>query len=535
VFTSVAPSPITPNGLTNSYDEVPYESHPYPQTHPSRLAAVAALFGLTPPPVETARVLELGSAAGGNLIPMAEAFPGATFVGVDLSARQVADGQQAIADAGLSNVILRHASILDVDGSYGPFDYVLCHGVFSWVPDNVQEKIFDICSKHLTPNGVAYVSYNTYPGWHLRGVIRDMMRYHALKFAAPRDRTRQARALLDFLADTARQDSPYGALLKAELEALRHQADHYLYHEHLEEVNDPVYFHQFVERAGHHGLRYLGESRVGTMLTGNLGPDVDKAMKLLATDQVQTEQYMDFVRNRTFRESLLVHARNIPHWQILPERVTRLHVASAARPAADTPVDVRSEEAVQYRTPSGVSLSTTRPLLKAAMVVMGEAWPGTVPFGELLRRSRELLGAADDPKAAGEDARNLASAVLNGYLGSDVVELHGAPVAVTKAVSEKPVALAAARVRAGAGRPMANRRHEVARVTDLERHLVTLLDGTRDRPALAEAVTEAVAGGRLHLAQNGRPVTDRDEVRAAVGAILDQALANIARQALLVG
>lgn len=60
------PNPIAqPTVPLSSYDEVPYESHPYPQAHPSRLAAVAALFGLAPPPVETARVLELGCAAGG--------------------------------------------------------------------------------------------------------------------------------------------------------------------------------------------------------------------------------------------------------------------------------------------------------------------------------------------------------------------------------------------------------------------------------------------------------------------------------------
>src|SRR5439155_10600404 len=123
---------------------------------------------------------------------------------------------------------------------------LICHGVFSWVPTAVREKILDICAKNLAPHGVAYVSYNTYPGWHMRGMIRDMMRYHAMRFTTPQNRTQQARALLDFLAQSVRQDSPYSALLKSELEAVRHQADHYLYHEHLEDVNDPVYFHQFV-------------------------------------------------------------------------------------------------------------------------------------------------------------------------------------------------------------------------------------------------------------------------------------------------
>jgi methyltransferase-like protein/SAM-dependent methyltransferase len=518
-----------------SYDEVPYESHPYPQTHPSRLAAVATLFGLRPPAVESARVLELGCAAGGNLVPMAEAFPGATFLGVDLSARQIGDGQRLVEQLNLSNLTLRHTSILDLGGELGTFDYILCHGVFSWVPTAVQDKILSICANHLAPNGVAYISYNTYPGWHMRGMIRDMMRFHARKFAAPGDRVRQARALLDFLAEsTGPEGALYPALLKNELEAVRHQADHYLYHEHLEEVNEPLYFHEFVERAGAHGLRYLGEARVGTMTTSNFAPDVDKALKLLATDQIATEQYMDFLRNRAFRETLLVHGRNTPNWQVRAERVERLHVASATRPADAGPVDVASDVAVKYRSPSGLVMSTTRPLLKGAMQVLAEAWPGTLPFAQLLSRSRAAAGLTD-PASADADARNLAGGLVDSYLGSDMVEFHGAPIVVANTPSEKPKAIPSARARAEEGRPVANRRHELVRLGDLERCLLARLDGTRDRAALVEGCVAAVGAGRLRLDRDGQEVRDPAEVKAALAAIIDQPLAALAKQALLVG
>ncbi|HJZ54767.1 MAG TPA: class I SAM-dependent methyltransferase, partial [Gemmataceae bacterium] len=420
----IAPPIAAP--AVNSYDEVPYESHPYAQTHPSRLHVVATLFGLPPPPVEKCRVLELGAAAGGNIIPLAETFPESWFVGVDLSARQVSDGERLIHTLGLKNVSLRHASILDVDESYGPFDYVICHGVFSWVPTVVREKILEICSKNLTPNGVAYVSYNTYPGWHMRGMIRDMMRYHAMRFATPQQRTQQARALLDFLAQSVRQEGPYSVLLKTELESIRHQADHYLYHEHLEEVNDPLYFHQFVEMARNHGLRYLGESRLGTMVTGNFGPEVEKTLKLLAPDQIQTEQYMDFLRNRMFRETLLIHQKTAPNWEIKPECVRRLHLASSGKPVGDKPPDLKSEEPAQYQTRSGMTLSTGRPLLKAAMQVFASHWPGTISFDELRREARAMLGVGDpdDPALAAEDAKPLASSLLTSYISSDLIELH---------------------------------------------------------------------------------------------------------------
>ena len=180
-------------------------------------------------------------------------FPDSHIVGVDLSARQIADGTKAVEELGLQNIELKHASITDVDESYGQFDYIICHGVYSWVPAAVQDKILDIIAKQMSPNGVAYISYNTYPGWHMRGMIRDMMRYHSGRFNTPQLRTQQARALLDFLSQSVKQDgSAYSLLLKQELETLKHQADHYLYHEHLEENNEPLYFHQFASRAQTH-------------------------------------------------------------------------------------------------------------------------------------------------------------------------------------------------------------------------------------------------------------------------------------------
>ena len=115
----------------NSYDLVPYESNPFSQTHPNRLGAIATLFGMRVAPPTYCRVLELGCAAGGNLIPMAVQLPESKFLGIDLSLRQVKEGQETIGRLGLKNIELRHANILDVSEADGKFDYLICHGVFS--------------------------------------------------------------------------------------------------------------------------------------------------------------------------------------------------------------------------------------------------------------------------------------------------------------------------------------------------------------------------------------------------------------------
>ncbi len=243
-----------------SYDVIPYPGIALPETLPSNLGMVATLFGMSPPPVEHCRVLELGCGSGGNLVPMADAYPEATFVGIDLSERQISQGLEPVCALGLQNIALRRLSILDVGSDFGQFDYILCHGVYSWVPAEVRDKILAICRDHLSPNGVAYVSYNTYPGWRMREIIRDALRFHTQPISDPAARIRQARAILDFLTESIpTAEGAYRMIFKTESDILRDSPDGYLFHEHLEDVNDPIYFQQFVAQAKAKGLQYLAE------------------------------------------------------------------------------------------------------------------------------------------------------------------------------------------------------------------------------------------------------------------------------------
>ena len=534
-------TPETPPLSPNSYDEVPYESHPFAQTHPSRLFVVGTLFGMRPMPVQRCRVLELGSAAGGNIIPMAEYLPDSEFVGVDYSARQIKDGNEIVSAMGLKNVTLKHLDIMDVGPDLGKFDYVICHGVFSWVEDKLKNKILDICNTMMNQNGIAYISYNTYPGWHMRGMIRDMMRYHSGRFNTPKERAQQARALLDFLSQSVKQEgSAYTVLLKQEVETLRHQADHYLYHEHLEEVNHPLYFHQFAERAAANGLKYLGEARVGTMVTGNFGPEIEKTLKMLATDQIQVEQYMDFLRNRMFRESLLVKNKVNPNWAVNPECLRVMHVASGARPmtAEGKPmenVNISSDEAVSYRTPSGMSMSTPRPLLKSAMHLLQQAFPGSIPFDSLRKQAREALGGdPSDAKVVAEDTQVLAVGLLNCYMGSDLVELNGMPINFIRTPGDKPAVSKLTCLLAERGQPVPNRRHEVVRLNDLDKQLIPLLDGENDKATIVQKLTEVAQTGALNIQKDGNTLSDPAEIKGAIEAIIDQALQNVAQRALIV-
>jgi methyltransferase-like protein len=524
----------------NTYDEVPYPSQPFAQTHPNHLATMATLFGLKPPPIERCRVLELGSANGSNIIPMAFALPESTFVGVDLSERQVAQGRQWVAQLGLKNLELRHASILDVDESWGKFDYVLSHGVYSWVPPNVQDKMLDVVANNLAPDGIGYVSYNTYPGWHMRGMIRDMMCYHVERFRGQPAATRvsQARALLDFLARSVTGDkNPYGLMLKNELETLRKQADSYLFHDHLEEHNQPIYFFEFNRRLTAKNLRYLGDTDFSVMVHTNMPPDVHQVLTKLAPSLIQMEQYLDFLRNRTFRQTLIVHEHHRPNYNLAPEHVLPFQVASPLRPKSLQP-DLTSTQQESFAGPTGLGLNVSEPLVKAALVVLAEQWPRAVPFEDLRRLARARLGApdADDPALVARDRLELGRAVLTAYAGAagTLLELRlWQPPFVTR-VSERPEASALARLQAAEGPRVTNQRHQTVAISEFDRHLLPYLDGSRPHSTLLRVLMEQFQQGALKVNRAGQPITNEHEARPIMAQSLAEQLPRLAAVALLV-
>ena len=335
-------------------------------------------------------MLELGCSMGGNLIVMAQDHPDSRFLGIDASSRQIADGWKTVDALGLKNIQLRHLDILDVGEDIGEFDYIISHGVYSWVPARVQNKMLEICQRHLAPNGVAYISYNTLPGWHIRGVIRDMMFYRGMQFADPQTALAQAKALVEFVAQSSKgADTPYQRMLQSELKHLGQMEDYYLHHEHLEENNQPLYFHEFARRLAVSGLQYLGDADFSTMVSSNFSAEVSKTLQELgAHDIVQMEQYMDFVRCRYFRKTLIcrsgVQAQPHPHSGGGEGPAARLRrgagrgEGAAARPGAGRPPS---------RPSAATSINCKSPLTKIALRTLR---CGVADAGRLRRAARAL-------------------------------------------------------------------------------------------------------------------------------------------------
>jgi len=270
---------------SNAYDTVPYPASTHPQTHPENLAVVGTLFGLKPPPATRCRVLEIGCSNGSNLVPMAATLPESEFVGIDLAARPVSQGQGMIRDLGLNNIRLIPGDLGQVDSTWGQFDYVIAHGIYSWVPAPVRERILALCRDQLTEHGIAFVSYNAHPGGHARNMLREMMRFHVRGTADPEERMKQATALVRFLAESVSRQDPYRVFLGGELDGiLKHDRNH-LYHDELAEINESFYFAQFLEQASHFRLQYLGEADFFEMFDHGYSPETRATLAELGSNR----------------------------------------------------------------------------------------------------------------------------------------------------------------------------------------------------------------------------------------------------------
>ena len=512
--------------MTTPYDRIPYPARMHPQAHPDRLATMGKLFGLSTPPLETCRVLELGCGEGGNLIPAAFSLLGARFLGIDLSSTAVAAAATTARELNLTNIDVRAMDLREFPGDAGTFDYVIAHGVYSWVPADVRERLLGICREHLAPNGIAYVSYNTYPGHRLREIARDAMRFARDKGASGlEDPVAAARATFRMIAEGACGDAAYNAVVKDELARLMEIDERVLFHDDLAECSTPFYFSQFAADAARQGLQYLTDADYDETADRPVRPGLAASLDRLAGgggDVIVREQYADFLVGRAFRRTLLCHASVKVDRPARPASLVGLRVAANVSPvAADAGTAGRGVR--RFKTGKGATLSTNHPAASAALELLGRVWPRSIPFTDLPRAA----GVEDTPTVRDDLGGFLLTAAAGGAVE---FSLHAPPMA--EEAGERPLASRLARHQAAHGELVTTL---TGRNVKLEgawaRELLLLLDGTRDRAALVACLARQVRGGQLNLVGG----CGADDLPRVLRERLEPKLAELARLGLLVG
>ena len=467
---------------TDAYDQVTYPNFAFPQTHPDRLATLATLFNMLPAPVENCRVLELGCGNGGNLIPTALSLPGSKFVGIDRAEKAIEKGNAIIATLDLQNIELKKLDITEISDSLGHFDYVIAHGLYSWVPPEIRDRILKIGQSILAPQGVFYISYNTYPGCHLRDVARGMMLFHTRNLTGTRDRITQARALMNWLVRFCPPNS-YQAILKDLNQHLNDKNEAAIYHDDLAVINTPVYFHQFVEHAARNGLQFLSEAEYFDVQYSQFPREVSEQMGALAeNDVLAKEQYMDFLLGRSFRQSLLCHHEIEIDRNIAAARIDRFYLKAEVQALSSNP-NLSPEIVEEFQCKSDSGITTDLPLGKAALLYLGKIYPCSVRFDELVVEAQRSL-ASNGVACAEQSEQALARLLLKAY-SAGVVELHVFAPKFAAAPGDRPLAYPLARLQALEGSIITTLLHNNIKLEDdLGRQLLILLDGKRDRADL---------------------------------------------------
>ncbi len=518
---------------SNSYNDMPYVSHPFQQTHPDRLATIARLLNLSTPEVKNCKVLEIGCASGNNLIPMAEQLPEGRFLGIDYAENQIAAGHKVLKNLELPNLELRCQSIIDFNEPTN-FDFIIVHGVYSWVPKDVQEKILEICKKNLSPDGIAYVSYNVLPGWHMRGIIRDMVLYHTRNIPNNNDKIIQAKAVLEFVAKSSiGENNPYSLFIKNELEIFKQQNDSYLFHELLDENNYPIYFHEFNRRANQQGLMYLADTDMRSMSTRDLKAEAQKELQRCSSI-IETEQYLDFIRNRMFRSSLLVHQGKTPNYNMNPSMISNFHISSTLVPTEQN-MNLTNNTMGNFSCKDGSTLSIADPLMKATLVCLQEAWPCSLSINEIIEKASKRIGLEiPQTKEAKEKVMmELGKLLIGAYtsLSIGTLELTTREIKPANSISSNPKILKVARSQAIDGL-ITNNRHQSIKIGNYEICLINMLDGKNNLDEIVQNFEALVQNNQMKITTEGNPLALGD-AKSAIRKKTEEALNILMKNGLL--
>lgn len=477
------------------YNIITYESVSNSDSHPERLALLGRLLGLSTPDPQQCRVLELGCGTGGNLIPMAWRNPQNSYLGVELAQTQVDMGRRMMTQLQIKNMTIVCQDILEFQAEPASFDYIIAHGVYSWVPAVVRERILALCQQYLSPQGVAYISYNTLPGWRMRGMLRDMLQFHNRGLEDQHLKLRHAREFLQSLgAALNHQKTPYAEFLKKEVAYLDKAHDSYLYHEYLEINNDAFFFTDFIQDCRHHQLRYLCDSELHAMFPSSLGAEVAQHCEQLGEQYqgiVNTEQYLDFVRNRTFRQSLLCHADCPVDYEIDLDKLLEYAVYADLKP----PTEVRRDfpAAQNFSDQKGLIFAVNHALSQAMLALLYEEYPAAVGLQQLLEKAQLALPKND--RNYGEEIQLCLHELFN-LFANQALALTLSPACVPKPSLAFPKINALAQAEAPFGR-LTTYRHETLTLDEFSSRLLQYMDGQHHYDQIVKNLVEDITAGQL--------------------------------------
>jgi len=360
----------------NPYDQLPYRCQPIEWTAPEHLALASLLHGGPCPDVRQCRVLELGCGDGSNLLPLAYYRRGAQFVGVDGAGSQIAVARDRCRQLQLNNIEFLQLDFSEADAALeGRFDFIIAHGIFSWVADDVRDALLALCARRLTDNGLLYLNYNTRPGWNVRGMVRDYLLTQTASAQSLAQRARDAQHAAARMAQALdAEPHPFSQLMASEFRFVCDNHSSYVAHEYLAEHNRAYWRSEFMAMAAAAGFHPVVDADFNYP-SGRVNADLPARLDAQGLAGQHVEDTVDLITYRQLHSPVL--SRHPVQARPGAAALGSLRMASCLAPlAADKPG--------WFLHPNGFQVEAHEAPLRDALMMLGERWPRSESVRTLL-------------------------------------------------------------------------------------------------------------------------------------------------------
>lgn len=467
-----------------------FDSRPDPERHPDRMRTLARLKGLNPTAVSKATILDIGCGTGLDLLAHAIAFPTAKFIGLDIAAEFINLGKQIIKELKLENVQLVCGDIKEYKTDLR-FDYIICHGVYSWVNSELQQSLLSVIQSTLEPTGIAYISYNSLPGWHYRRVVQRLIKLFDDQKLAVQQRVDLAinsmnKALLG-LSDMSDHQTE---CLRNELQSCLKQSPAFIYHELLNFDCTAEYLEDFARKAADYRLRYFADGRP-TRIREHRYTEAERKraaqLGLAGQNPEKIEQFWDLLQPLALRGALFCHADQAVSSAPEYSHVMQMYISSALV-AESKDVDLAGTRTETFRDARDLLVEVSDPILKSILTGLSGNWPKAVAVKEIIQ----------NPKLSQLPSSTSLLQELGQYFLQGLVQLYNEVHLATNKIMERPKVFPLAICQARIGFAwVTNARFEFLPINEFDRELIQLLDGNNDSDRCVAALLERINSGAI--------------------------------------
>ena len=454
-----------------AYDQVAYPSPMLDDVTPERLRASAILHGFHAPETSSASLLEIGCGDGINALAFAASAPQGKAVGFDLSQAAIEKGRALLARTGLSNAELHVGDILSYPREGEQFDFITCHGVFSWVPPAVRTAILELIAARLKPGGIAYMSYDCLPAAAAKATINRFLRGQLRPGGSLQQAVDDAVRAIAVLSKNQRRESALREPLRLLSEGLESFHPGYFYHDWLAEYYDPVDLPALLPVLAERGLALAGSANNYDLDVSDLDDAARAIIEACGFDRGQRLVALGALHgSHMFHRDLLVHSEAPP--PPIAEGVCALSYAFTGTRQEERIDDTAT---VRFQRSPRSFVSTADPDLIAVLDCLRVSSPAELSYETLRARSGVHGGALDG--------------ILRRLCAVNLITAHASPQPFTLTPGERPRAGLLVRTMLSHDDHAAGLRGtKVEASAPQTRYLLRLCDGTRTRSELASAM-----------------------------------------------